>query len=78
MPDVPTIFESLHLDQEQQWWLDFREDLRKIGRLLITPPGVDGDKLSFLRRISKEILTDPKYPYGGGRLALISILEIAG
>jgi tripartite-type tricarboxylate transporter receptor subunit TctC len=59
MPDVPTIFESLHLDQEQQWWLDFREDLRKIGRLLITPPGVDGDKLSFLRRISKEILTDP-------------------
>jgi tripartite-type tricarboxylate transporter receptor subunit TctC len=60
MPDVPTIYEAVQLDQEAQWWLDFREDIRKIGRLLIVPPGMDAEKLAFLRRVSKEILTDPE------------------
>ncbi len=35
MPDVPTVYESVKLDPEATWWLDFREDVRKVGRLLI-------------------------------------------
>ena len=60
MPDVPTIYEAVPLDQEAQWWLDFRENIRKIGRLLIVPPGMDAEKLAYLRKVSKDILTDPE------------------
>ncbi len=61
MPDVPTIFEAVpeRIDAEAAWWLDFREDLRKIGRLLITPPNTPADKLDYLREVAKQILTDP-------------------
>lgn len=57
--DAPTIFEALQLTPEQQAWLDFRDDVRKIGRLLIVPPGMEAGKLAFLRSIAREILTDP-------------------
>ncbi len=60
MPDVPTIYEAMKLDQEALWWLDFREDVRKIGRLLIVPPGMAPERLAFLRRVTREILTDPE------------------
>ncbi|MDH7796725.1 MULTISPECIES: tripartite tricarboxylate transporter substrate-binding protein [unclassified Beijerinckia] len=60
MPDVPTIYEATKLDPEAQWWLDFREDIRKIGRILVVPPGMDQEKLAFLRKVTKEILTDPE------------------
>lgn len=59
-PNVPSIFEQLPLTKEQQDWLDFRDDIRKIGRILIAPPGMDEERLAFLRRVSKEILTDPQ------------------
>ena len=60
MPDVPTVYESAKLDAEALWWLDFREDVRKIGRLLIVPPGMAPERLAFLRKVTKEILTDPE------------------
>ena len=60
MPDVPTVYETVKLDAEATWWLDFREDVRKIGRVLIAPPGMAPDRLAFLRRITREILTDPE------------------
>ncbi len=59
MPDVPTVYEAAKLDAEAMWWLDFREDVRKIGRLLIAPPGMEVDKLAFLRKITRDVLTDP-------------------
>ena len=60
MPDVPTIFDELKLDSEAIWWIDFREDLRKIGRLLVSPPGIDAARLAFLRDISRKVLNDPE------------------
>ncbi len=60
MPDVPTIFAAApeRMDAEAAWWIDFREDVRKVGRLLIAPPGTAPDRVAFLRRAAKEILTD--------------------
>jgi tripartite-type tricarboxylate transporter receptor subunit TctC len=60
MPSVPTIFEAVpnRIDAEAAWWLDFREDLRKIGRLLVVPPGISAERLAFLREVSKKVLTD--------------------
>jgi len=60
MPDVPTIFEELKLDEEAAWWIDFREDLRKIGRLLIVPPGMDHARLAYLRDVARKVLNDPE------------------
>ncbi|MDB5544416.1 MAG: Tripartite-type tricarboxylate transporter, receptor component TctC [Hyphomicrobiales bacterium] len=60
MPDVPTVFDELKLDAEAAWWIDFREDLRKIGRLLVTPPGMDEAKLAYLRDVSRKVLNDPE------------------
>jgi len=60
MPDVPTIYESVKLSDEAAWWLDFREDVRKIGRVLVGPPGMEPAKLALLRKVTKEILTDPE------------------
>ncbi|MDB5597009.1 MAG: Tripartite-type tricarboxylate transporter, receptor component TctC [Hyphomicrobiales bacterium] len=60
MPDVPTVFEVLKIDTEAAWWLDFREDVRKIGRLLIVPPGTDPERIAFLRSVSRKVLNDPE------------------
>ncbi|MFN3889044.1 MAG: Bug family tripartite tricarboxylate transporter substrate binding protein [Beijerinckiaceae bacterium] len=60
MPDVPPVYDVVKLDPEAIWWLDFREDVRKIGRLLIVPPGMAPERLAFLRKVTKEILTDPE------------------
>jgi tripartite-type tricarboxylate transporter receptor subunit TctC len=60
MPDVPTIYESVKLEEEAAWWLDFREDVRKIGRVLVGPPDMEPAKATILRKVMKEILTDPE------------------
>ena len=60
MPEAPSIFEATNVTAEQAWWLDFREDVRKIGRLLIGPPNMEPARLALLRRVTKEILTDPE------------------
>lgn len=62
MPKVPTVFEAApdRIDTEAAWWLDFRDDIRKVGRLLITPPGVPADRLEYLRKVARDVLNDPQ------------------
>jgi tripartite-type tricarboxylate transporter receptor subunit TctC len=59
MPDVPTVFEAMKVDDEAAWWLDFRDDVRKLGRLIVTAPGTPPDRLAFLRKSLREIENDP-------------------
>jgi tripartite-type tricarboxylate transporter receptor subunit TctC len=58
MPDTPSLFEVASLDAEATWWLDFREDLRRLGRVLMVPPGINAERLAFLRQTIREILND--------------------
>jgi tripartite-type tricarboxylate transporter receptor subunit TctC len=60
MPEAPSLFEATKVSDEQAWWLDFREDVRKIGRLLIGPPNMEPARLALLRKVAKDILTDPE------------------
>ena len=60
LPDVPTIFESAKLDDEQRWWLEFRMSINDLGRILVTTPGVPADRLEFLRAAVRKALTDPE------------------
>lgn len=59
IPNVPTIWESVKLTPEQEWWLDFRIALNNLGRILVTTPGTPADRLEFLRAAVKKVLTDP-------------------
>jgi tripartite-type tricarboxylate transporter receptor subunit TctC len=58
-PDVPTVYEMFKLTPEQKWWFDFRLAIKSVGRMVIGPPGMEADKLAYLQKVWKEILTDP-------------------
>jgi tripartite-type tricarboxylate transporter receptor subunit TctC len=58
LPDTPTIFEAVKLDDDARWWLEFRMSINDLGRILVTTPGVPADRLAFLREAVKKALTD--------------------
>ncbi len=59
LPQVPTVYEALKLNNEQEWWLDFRAELNEYGRVLLTMPGIPADRLAHLRAVIGKVLTDP-------------------
>jgi tripartite-type tricarboxylate transporter receptor subunit TctC len=59
LPDVPTIFEAAKLDADQQWWLDYRANLNDLGRILVTTPGTEAQRLAYLRAAIRKVLTEP-------------------
>ncbi len=67
LPDVPTIFELAKLDDAQQRLLDFRANLNDLGRILLTSPGTDPQRLTILREAIKTVLTDPELMAEGKR-----------
>jgi len=58
-PDLPTVYEMFQLAPAQKWWFDFRLGIKTFGRVMIGPPGMPIDKLQYLRKVWKDILTDP-------------------
>jgi tripartite-type tricarboxylate transporter receptor subunit TctC len=59
VPNMPTIYEMFALKPEDKWWIDFRLSVKAIGRCLIGPPGIPADRLAYLQKVWKDILTDP-------------------
>jgi tripartite-type tricarboxylate transporter receptor subunit TctC len=59
-PDLPTITELVKLDKDQQWWLDYRNTLEGLGRILVVPPNTPHATLALLQQAAKDILTDKK------------------
>jgi tripartite-type tricarboxylate transporter receptor subunit TctC len=60
MPETPSLFEVAALDAEAAWWIDFREDLRRLGRVIMVPPGMEQERLAYLRNVVRDILLDPE------------------
>ena len=58
LPKLPTVFDVAPIAAEKAWWVDLRDDIRKLGRLLVTTPGVPADRLDELRTAAREVLTD--------------------
>jgi len=58
LPDTPTVFESVNLTPEQEWWFDFRSNLDALGRVLVMTPDTPKDRLAFLQAAIKKVLTD--------------------
>jgi hypothetical protein len=60
LPDTPSLFEVAALDAEAAWWIDLREDLRRLGRVIMVPPGIEQVRLDYLRGVVRDILLDPQ------------------
>jgi len=58
LPDLPTIYESAELNNEQRWWLETRERIGEPQRAMVTGPDVPEDRVAFLREKMQETLTD--------------------
>jgi tripartite-type tricarboxylate transporter receptor subunit TctC len=58
-PNEPTIFEAVKLTPDQQWLFDYRANVEDLGRILVVPPGVPKERLTFLQEAVKKALTDP-------------------
>ena len=59
-PKLPTITELVKLDKDQQWWLDYRNTLEGLGRILMVPPNTPHATLATLQKVAKDIMTDKK------------------
>jgi tripartite-type tricarboxylate transporter receptor subunit TctC len=58
-PDLPSIFESVKLTPEQEWWFNLRATLDALGRILVTTPNLPPERLAFLQATVKKVLQDP-------------------
>lgn len=58
LPATPSVFEQAKLSPQQEWLLDFRANLNDLGRILVTTPGMPGDRLAFLQAAVRRALTN--------------------
>ncbi|MGH6770320.1 MAG: Bug family tripartite tricarboxylate transporter substrate binding protein [Xanthobacteraceae bacterium] len=57
--DLPTIFEAVKLNADQEWLFNFRHVVQSLGRILVTPPGLSDSRLKFLEAATAKALNDP-------------------
>jgi tripartite-type tricarboxylate transporter receptor subunit TctC len=59
-PDLPTVFEQQKLDDKQAWWVDYRNAVEGVGRVLVAPPTTPKERVDTLRAAAHKIMSDPK------------------
>lgn len=60
-PKVKGVYDQAKVDERGQWIIGFHNRLEKIGRILSAPEGTPADRVALLRKMAKDILTDPKF-----------------
>lgn len=58
-PDMPTVYEMFQLPPERKWWLDFRLGIKAFGRAVVGTPGLPQERLQYLQKAWRDVLTDP-------------------
>jgi tripartite-type tricarboxylate transporter receptor subunit TctC len=59
--DMPTVYEMFpDMKPEDKWFIDTRLEAKTTGRCLIGPPGIPADRLAYLQKVWKDVLTDPE------------------
>ena len=66
-PEVPTIFETVKLDTDSAWLIDFRTAAEDLGRILVAPPKMSPERAAFLRQAINSTLADPVLAAEGER-----------
>jgi tripartite-type tricarboxylate transporter receptor subunit TctC len=54
-------------DAQSAWWRTFAHDVRRLGRLVIAPPGIAVHRLKALRASFRDVLTNPRVVSAAGR-----------
>lgn len=65
--EYPTIFEAVTLRDDQAWYFDFYDKISDLGRIMIVPPNMPGERLAFLQAAMKETLSNPQLIAEGER-----------
>lgn len=58
LPDVPTPYEQVKIPKEKDWPLATYVGLERLGRGVITAPGVAPERVNFLREVFDKVLKD--------------------
>ncbi len=58
-PNIPTVYEMFQMSPDRKWWFDFRLGIKAIGRAVVGTPGIPPDRLQYLQKVWRQILTDP-------------------
>lgn len=69
-PDLPTIFEAVKLDADQEYLFNFRHMIQSFGRVLVVPPGLSRGRLAFMEAAVKKTVTDPEFLAEGDKRQL--------
>jgi tripartite-type tricarboxylate transporter receptor subunit TctC len=59
-PNLPTVFEQLKLTDDQAWWIDYRNAVEGVGRVLVAPPATPKAQTDTLRAAAHKIMSDKK------------------
>jgi len=59
LPDVPILREIVTLPADKMWAVTLREQIGEAQRALIAAPGVPPERITYLRSVLGEVLTDP-------------------
>ena len=60
-PDLPTVTELVTLKDDQLWWIDIRNTIEGLGRMLVAPPSTPKAQVDTLRAAAHAILTDKNF-----------------
>lgn len=60
-PDLPSITELVSLKDDQLWWVDIRNTIEGLGRMLVAPPSTPKAQVDTLRAAAHAILTDKAF-----------------
>jgi tripartite-type tricarboxylate transporter receptor subunit TctC len=69
-PDLPTIFEAMKLNADQEWLMNFRHVVQSLGRILVVPPGLPAGRLAFLEAAVRKATSDKNFLAEGDKRQL--------
>lgn len=60
-PDLPAVTELLDMSDEQLWWLDTRNTIEGLGRMLVLPPNTPQAQVETMLAATRAIVTDKDF-----------------
>jgi tripartite-type tricarboxylate transporter receptor subunit TctC len=66
--EAPALLELDQLSADQVSWLKLEDDIRALGRALVTTPGTPEDRVTYLRRAVERVLADPEVHSAAARI----------
>lgn len=59
LPNVPTLDEAVPVAPDKAWMQTLRNEIGEVQRALVAAPGISPSRVTFLRRVAADMLSDP-------------------